>query len=62
MNEELEKAQRDFEAASKALQAHDYTELIAELRAEGQEWRETIGDFPLFDRAADAIEALVKYR
>lgn len=33
-----------------------------ELRAEGQEWRDTIGEFPLFGSAADAIDSLVTER
>lgn len=32
------------------------------LRAEGREWREQIGEMPIFDRAADTIDALVKER
>jgi hypothetical protein len=36
----------------------DITTLIADLRVVGKTWRDEIGDFPLFDRAADALEAL----
>lgn len=35
-------------------------ELIEELRAEGKAWREQVGEMPLFDRAADALEAAEK--
>jgi len=36
----------------------DITSLIADLRAEGKTWRDEVGEMPLFDRAADALEAL----
>lgn len=33
-------------------------ELVDALRAEGQRWREQVGDMPLFDEAADALEEM----
>jgi len=38
------------------MSAH-HADLIARLRAEGRIWREQVGDMPLFDQAADALEA-----
>ena len=32
-------------------------DLIEDLRREAQAWREQVGDMPLFDRAADALES-----
>ena len=37
--------------------APDVQALIDELRAEGKAWREEVGEMPIFDRAADALEA-----
>ena len=40
----------------------DYTNLVRGLREEGRSWREEVGEMPLFDLAADTIDALVKER
>ena len=40
----------------------DDTDLVAALRAAGEDFREQVTDWPIFDRAADALEALAKER
>jgi len=35
-------------------------ELIKKLRAEEKDWRESVGDMPIFAHAADALEALLE--
>ena len=41
------------------MSAH-HADLIARLRAEGRIWREQVGNMPLFDQAADALESILR--